>query len=164
MSFTGVFTLVPVTRMMIVSVDAFKRGDEVTQAVKMELPWSLIAFSVCGVFSMMAAFVLISVTWYDRKERWRLLVRMTKQFEIELDEHLNDANIAKVYSESNREESVYCDVGGSQVDLADQISDERHCGSEDKINDNRDSMKGTLCIQETIEIELTDMSERETSL
>ena len=147
---------------MIVSIDAFKSNSEVTQTVKMGLSSSLVAFSVCGVFSMIAAFALISVTWYDRKHKWRLFVRMTKQFDTDLNDRLNDANIAKVYSDPERVESIYNDGRSSPMNLTKHKSDEDHGESDDEQN-AKDSLLGTRCV-ETIEIELTDMSERETIL
>ena len=113
---TGVFTLVPVTRVMIVSVDTFSNNSERTQTLKMGFPWSLLAFSVCGVFSMIAAFGLISVTWYDRKQKWRLLVQRTKHLDADIDEHLKDSNIARLYSEPECVENMYCEVYTSPSD------------------------------------------------
>ena len=156
---TGVLTTVPVTRIIIVSIDTFRINSEGTQTLKMGFPWSVLAFSVSGVFSMIAAFGLISVTWYDRKQKWRLQIQMTKYFDAELEEHLKDSNVARLYSEPERVESMYCDVYTSPSDQFEHKSNEDQSNTKDEQREKRRTALGTRRV-ETIEI--TNISERET--
>ena len=146
---------------MIVSVDTFRNDSEGPQALKTRFQWSLLAFSVCGAFSMIAAFGLISVTWYDRKQKWRLLVQMTKHLDAEFDEDLNDLNVARSYSEPDRVENMYCEVYTSPSDQTEHKSNEDQSNTKDEQKEKRHPALDTRRV-ETIEIELTDISERET--
>lgn len=161
-SIAGVLTLVPVARIIIVTLSLFNNASERRQTLQFGIPWSVLAFSICGTFSVTASFVLISVIWYDRKQKWRLLLKMTKRLDADIDEQLKDFNIARLYPEvGDNMEEVYCDVHIAESESAAHKTDEddniyieqtaQNCS--ENINTDKRNV-------EIIEFELTELGKR----
>ena len=107
--------------MLIVTVDLLgnikHQGD---RTLRVTTPWSILLFCTAAVFSMTAAFVLISVTWYSRKRKWRHFLKRQRQFDQELSIRLKEFNTSKIYGdEDGRFSEVTCDVHVTSSDKPD---------------------------------------------
>lgn len=117
---SGVLALVPVTRVMIVTVDLLSSAKQQHRTLTLSIPWSVLTFGAGALFSMIASFTLISVTWYGRKQKWRLLLKRTKHFDHEIAIRLHPDNVAKLYAAEDGE--LVADVYVESAEKADQES------------------------------------------
>lgn len=117
---SGVLALVPVTRVMIVTFDLLSSAKQQHRTLTLSIPWSVLTFGAGALFSMIASFTLISVTWYGRKQKWRLLLKRTKHFDHEMAIRLHPDNVAKLYAAEEGE--LVAEVYVESAETADEES------------------------------------------